>query len=96
MENLTFYGNGMVIKENAKREYTNAHLSYKGLSIIIDYEKILHVYCDAVMNDDTIIPFEIYPYGDGLHVGYVSVGPHFHKVDIAEVLKQIDEADLEL
>ena len=96
MENLTFYGNGMVIKENTKREYANAQWCYKGLSIIIDYEKILHVYCDAVMNDDTIIPFEVYPYGDVIYVGYVSVDPHYHKVDIAEVLKQIDEADLEL
>ena len=96
MENLTFYGNGMVINENAQTKYVNAHLFYKGLSIIIDYEKILHVYCDAVMNDDTIIPFEIYPYGDDLHVGYVTVDPHYHKVDIAEVLKQIDEANLEL
>ena len=96
MKNSTFFGNGMIIKENSQREYTNTHLYYKGRSVIIDYEKILHVYCDAVMNDNTIIPFEIYPYGDDIHVGYTSVDPQFHKVDISEVLKQIDEADLEL
>ena len=96
MKNSTFFGNGMIIKENSQREYTNAHLYYKGMSIIIDYEKILHVYSDAVMNDNNIIPFEIYPYGDDIHVGYVTVDPHYHKVDIAEVLKQIDEAELEL
>ncbi len=91
MKNPIFFGNGKMEK-NSKISYTNAHLYYKGLSIIIDYEKTMHAYSDELMNDDTTIPFEIYPYADDLYLGYAQVDPYFGAVDISEVLKQIDEA----
>ena len=81
-----------MVKSNPRRSYTNAHLYYKGLSIIIDYEKTLHAYSDTLLDDDTTIPFEIYPYADDIYLGYAQVDPYFGAVDISEVLKQIDEA----
>lgn len=44
MEIKNYTGNGFYRDSNNKRHFCNAHLSYKGRSVIIDYEWSLHVY----------------------------------------------------
>lgn len=73
--------------------YLNAHFSYKGRSIIIDYEWCLHCYSEVRLSDkDNIVPFEMYPYDTDLYVGYVSLDKEFKKADMAQLLKDVDEA----
>lgn len=94
MEQYTGVVNGMGTRtSNNKNIYLNAHISYKGRSIVIDYEHCLHTYSEAVENDETHVPFEIYPYeGSDIHVGYVELDDYFKKADIVKLLAIVDEA----
>lgn len=72
----------------------NAHISYKGRSVIVDYEHCLHPYGHLADYDgnEKFVPFEFYPYGDDIYVGYVPLDEKFGKADISELMKLIDEA----
>lgn len=90
MKIYTDCSNGMGTTALGKRGYLNAHLSYKGRSVVIDYEHILHVYFNL---DSSIVPFEIYPYnGNDIYLGYAPVDENFQKVDISKLIELIDEA----
>ena len=80
--------NGMYSKEN-KRYYTNCHISYKGRSVIVDYEHILHIYSSIPENT---VPVEMYPYGNDIYLTYINLDEEFHKVDIEALIKDLDEA----
>lgn len=80
--------NGMYSKEN-KGCYTNCHLSYKGRSVIVDYEHCLHIYSSIPEN---VVPIEMYPYRDDIYVGYINLDEEFHKVNIEALIKDLDEA----
>ncbi len=70
-------------------EILNAHLSYKGRSVVIDYEKILHSY-EAL--EPGIVPVEMYPYGDDVYLGFVHLDPKFKKADMSELIELLDDA----
>ena len=71
----------------------NAHLSYKGRSVIIDYEFCLHIYSNIRPSRNDFVPFEMYPYGYGdIYVGYVEVDKTFHKADIEKLIEILDKA----
>lgn len=72
----------------------NAHLSYKGRSVIIDYEFCLHCYSELKRSSrNEFVPFEIYPYGYGdIYIGYVEVDKTFHKADMEKLIEILDEA----
>lgn len=93
MEIKNYTGNGHYRDSNNKRHFCNAHLSYKGHSVIIDYEWILHVYDNIdegkVAN---LVPFEVYPYATDIHVGYAKLDTRFRKVDLADLISKLDEA----
>lgn len=84
--------NGIGYVNGNNGEILNAHMSYKGRSIIIDYEFCLHLYSDLKKDRNKFVPFEIYPYGDDIYVGYVGVDEDFHKADIEKLIKEIDKA----
>ena len=71
----------------------NAHLSYKGRSVIIDYEFCLHCYSNLKKVSNDFVPFEIYPYGyNDIYVGYVEVDKTFHKADMEKLIELLNEA----
>lgn len=70
----------------------NAHISYKGRSVIIDYEFCLHPYDHLKKDRNKVVPFEVFPYGGDIYVGYVEVDNGFHKADIGKLIEAIDEA----
>ena len=70
----------------------NAHISYKGRSVIIDYEFCLHPYDHLEKYRNKVVPFEVYPYGDDIYVGYVEVDEMFHKADMGKLIEALDEA----
>ena len=84
--------NGIGYVNGNNGEILNAHISYKGRSVIIDYEFCLHCYSNLEKDRDKFVPFEFYPYGDDIYVGYVEVDENFHKADIGKLMKEIDEA----
>lgn len=67
----------------------NSHISYKGRSVIVDYEHCLHAYSSIPEN---VVPIEMYPYRDDIYVGYINLDERFHKVDIEALIKDLDEA----
>lgn len=85
--------NGKCIDDNGKRHLCNAHLSYKGRSVIIDYEWSLHCYDQDDKNKrkaESLVPFEVYPYGDDIYVGYVHTDNFFGKADMYELISILD------
>lgn len=85
--------NGKYIDDNGKKHLCNAHLSYKGRSVIIDYEWFLHYYDnkdEIKKRAEGLVPFEVYPYKDDIYVGYVHTDKHFGKVDIVELMAILD------
>lgn len=96
---MTLYNsvyNGMgCTKGETKANYLNAHFSYKGRSVIIDYEFCLHGYSHLkpqTCEEMTAVPFEIYPYGDDIHWDFVECDAKFHKADMGKLLALIDKA----
>lgn len=82
-------------KSGNNRHLLNAHFSYKGRSVIIDYEKYLYDYGLSVFKDKDnkdLIPFGMYPYGDDVYIGYVPMDERFKKADMVEIIKQIEDA----
>lgn len=85
--------NGWYKDANGKKHLCNAHLSYKGHSIIIDYEWCLHPYdldSDNKKKAEGLIPFEVYPYENDIYVGYVHTDKRFGKADTAELISILD------
>lgn len=73
-------------------EILNAHISYKGRSVIIDYEFCLHAYNRLENDRNKLVPFEMYPYGDDdIYVGYVEVDEMFRKANIGKLIEILDE-----
>ena len=83
------HGNGWYTDDNGKRHLYNAHLSYKGRSVIIDYEWCLHPY-KAEQRVEGLVPFEVYPYGDSVCRGYVHTDSKYEKADIGELILILD------
>lgn len=83
------YSNGWYTDANGKRHLCNAHLSYKGRSVIIDYERCLHLY-KAEQRVEELVPFEVYPYGDSVCRGYVHTDSKDGKADIGELISILD------
>ena len=82
--------NGMMRKGNG---YANAHISYKGRSVIVDYEFCLHNYGFLKADDNEYVPFEMYPYGDGdIYMGNVPLDKEFKKADIVKLIELLDKA----
>ena len=77
-----------------KGRMLNAHLSYKGRSVIIDYEFCLHCYSELKRSSmNKFVPFEMYPYGyNDIYVGYVEVDKTFHKADMEKLIELLNEA----
>ena len=73
----------------------NSHLSYKGYSIIIDYEWRLHSYnyrAEDVPNLN-IVPVEVYPVGHDIYLGYIELDPKWGKVKLDKVIEMVDRID---
>ncbi len=86
--------NGWYKDANGERHLSNAHLSYKGRSIIIDYEWYLHPYdldSDIKKKAEGFIPFEVYPYDGCIYTGYVHTDSTFKKADIGELISILDD-----
>lgn len=86
--------NGWYKDANGKRHLCNAHLSYKGRSIIIDYEWCLHPYDldnDIKKKAKGLVPFEVYPYDECIYEGYVHTDSTFKKADIGELISILDD-----
>jgi hypothetical protein len=81
-------------KEGNKAQLLNAHICYKGRSVIIDYEWCLHCYNGETFKaqSEEYVPFEVYPYGRDIYVGYAPLDENVKKVDISKVLESIDSA----
>ena len=93
MEIKNYTGNGFYRDSNNKRHYCNTHLSYKGRSIIIDYEWILHVYDNVdEKKAANLVPFEVYPYGTDIYIGYAKLDNKFRKVDLSDLISKLDKA----
>ena len=76
------------------RQLCNAHFFYKGRSVIIDYEWCLHsydVYDDFKKRTNDYVPFEVYPYGGDVYVGYVNANNSFNKADMSELISILDD-----
>ena len=87
--NSALNGIGYVNGNNC--DILNAHFSYKGRSVIIDYEFCLHAYNHLKEDRNKFVPFEMYPYGDDIYVGYVEVDENFHKADMEKLIMYLDE-----
>lgn len=93
MEIKNFINNGVYRDSNNKPKYCNAHLSYKGRSVIIDYEWFLHDYYNTDKKKAAnLIPFEVYPYATDIYVGYAKLDAEFGKVDLSDLISKLDEA----
>lgn len=78
--------------ENGITKICNAHISYKGRSIIVDYEHCLHCYPPEVLSDSTKVPCEMYPYEDDIVVFYAKVDEeHNSLVDIMDVILEANK-----
>lgn len=86
--------NGWYKDANGERHLSNAHISYKGRSIIIDYEWCLHPYdldSDIKKKAEGLVPFEVYPYDECIYEGYVHTDSIFKKADIRELISILDD-----
>lgn len=86
--------NGKYTDDNGNRHFSNAHLSYKNRSIIIDYEWCLHSYdldSDIEKKAEGLVPFEVYPHGDCIYTGYVHTDSQYKKADIGELISILDD-----
>lgn len=96
METKKFIRNGVYMDvENGMHHYCNAHFSYKGRSVIVDYEWILHAYDSDDMDEKktaNLVPFEVYPYATDIYVGYAKLDVEFKKVDLVDLISKLDKA----
>ena len=71
----------------------NSRISYKGRSIIIDYEFKLHYYhLKSEYQEKGLVPVEMYPYGDDIALGYVPVDEQFGVADVEKIVEWAEEA----
>ncbi len=83
--------NGRYTDSKGNYRLCNAHLSYKGHSVIIDYEWCLHHYSSIEEKKaNNVVPFEVYPYRDYFCVGYVKIGTTFNKIDLSDLISKLD------
>lgn len=88
----TYIGfNGRYKDSNGNPHLCNAHLAYKGRSVIVDYEWCLHLYekdfqAKAV---NTIVPFEVYPCRGDVGVSYAKLST-YNKVDLSDLISKLD------
>ncbi len=73
----------------------NAHFSYKGRSVIVDYERILHAYPKCIIDTDHIVPCELYPYANDILIVYAKIDPVYNKVDMEKLIELL-EVELEV
>lgn len=96
METKKFIRNGVYMDvKNGMHHYCNAHLSYRGRSVIIDYEWALHAYDSANVDKKkaaNLVPFEVYPYDIDIYVGYAKLDVEFGKVDLSDLISKLDKA----
>ena len=78
-----------VVNGWSRHQLTNAHLSYKGRSVIIDYERCLHIYENIPENT---VPIEMYPYSSDVYVSFCRLDEEYHKVDIEDLIRDINDA----
>ena len=86
--------NGRYNDIDGESHFCNAHLFYKNRSVIIDYEWCLHDYdLDDMTNvmSKGLVPFEVYPHGDDIYVGYVHTDSRYKKADISELISILDD-----
>lgn len=87
-----FINNGVYRDSNNKAKYCNAHLSYKGRSVIIDYEWFLHDYDNTDKKKaEKLVPFEVYPYAGDVYVGYVKLDDEFEKVCLTNLISKLNK-----
>lgn len=67
---------------------TNAHLFYRGKSVIVDYEHCLHCYRHI---PEGTVPFEVYPYGYDIVVDYAKLDEGFNKVNLEDLINKLDK-----
>lgn len=72
----------------ANGRFINAHLFYKGKSVIVDYEHCLHCYRSI---PEGTVPFEVYPYGYDIIVDYAKLDEHFNKVNLEDLINRLDK-----
>lgn len=90
-ENKIAY-NGYYTTESGKRGICNAHIGYKGKSIIVDYERCLHLYDTVNDGNEDSVPCEMYPYEDDIAIFYVKLdnGKFTGIIDLADLIRQAD------
>lgn len=91
-----YYGcarNGMAFSEEENETvYLNAHLFYKGWSVIVDYERVLHFYEKGSYDPSREVPVEFYSRELGYCIWeFVKLDDAFGKVDMAELVKTIEK-----
>ena len=88
--------NGMATSSNGENVYVNAHISYKGRSVIVDYEHCLHAYSLPWFEQpqsEMFVPIEMYPYnGNDIYTNYIPLDEKFHKVDLVKLIEVLDIA----
>lgn len=87
MEKKVF--NGMY-SINGITKYSNAHLSYKGKSVIIDYELCLHSYPKGI-DISKVVPVEVYPYNEDVTWKLIEVDKRFRKVKLDKLTAWLDK-----
>ena len=83
----TYIGfNGRYKDSKDNTHFCNAHLAYKGHSVIVDYEWCLHLYDKGFQAKavNTIVPFE----GD-IGVSYAKLST-YNKVDLSDLISKLD------
>lgn len=93
MDGNTYVGfSGKYIDSKGNHHWTNAHLAYKGHSIIIDYEWCLHDYDNDFKTKfiNIIVPFEMYPYKTDIVVRYAKLST-YNKVDLSDLISKLDK-----
>lgn len=79
----------------------NSRVSIKGKDIILDYEFFLHQYSNQTeLQQQGLVPVEMYPYEGDITVGYLPVDENFGCVDLEALykwaLEQIEKEKLPL
>lgn len=88
MKRLTRIANGKIYINGEFANYANSTLSYKGRSIVVDYEKILHPYEHI---PEGTVPCEIFPYGDGIKVLYIKLDSELEKVNLQSLIEEVEK-----
>lgn len=86
------YNGSTFSREEDKTIYLNAHLFYKGWSVIVDYEHALHIYEKGDYNPNKEVPVEMYSreFGD-YSLEFVKLDDTYGKVDMVELVKTIEK-----